>query len=224
MTHRPPLAPLMVVLDRPTCDRVGLALLGLTETLVGLGARFLWYRNHEGGAGEVLADVLQLVPIVQSRGVELVVGDRADVAVMAGAAGVHVPGHGLPVRAVREWLDLPRVGRSCHSAEEVRAAEHEGASYATLSPIFPTTSAKVALREPLGTGELRRTARLASLPVYALGGITPNRVRRCVAAGAAGVAVLGGILLAEDPLEAFRRYDAAVGDALRDALRQGKPS
>jgi thiamine-phosphate pyrophosphorylase len=211
----PPAAPLLVVLDRPTCAAAGHALVPLAAALLEAGARFLWYRDHSGrGAGPVLADIVALVPLARAAGAELVVGDRADVAALAGAHGVHLPAHGLPAAAVRARLGLERVGRSCHTPEELVAAERDGASYVTLSPIFETMSAKAASRPPLGLEALRDACHGATLPIYALGGITPERARPCLDAGAAGVAVLGGIVGAREPIDAWRRYAEAVADTL----------
>ena len=99
----------------------------------------------------------------------------------------------------------PVVGRSCHRAAELRDAATEGCTYATLSPIFPSAS-KPGYGPPLGPGALQD----APLPVLALGGVTASNAGDCLAAGAAGVAVMGEIMRAEDP--------AQVVAALLDAL------
>ena len=97
------------------------------------------------------------------------------------------------------------IGRSCHRAAELRDAATEGCTYATLSPIFPSAS-KPGYGPGLGPAALQD----AALPVLALGGVTASNAGDCLAAGAAGVAVMGEIMRAEDP--------AQVVAALLDAL------
>jgi thiamine-phosphate pyrophosphorylase len=99
----------------------------------------------------------------------------------------------------------PVVGRSCHRAAELRDAAVEGCTYATLSPIFPSAS-KPGYGPALGPESLRD----APLPVLALGGVTASNAATCLAAGAAGVAVMGAVMRADDP--------AAAVAALLDAL------
>lgn len=120
----------------------------------------------------------------------VVVNDRLDVALAAGAHGVHLGGQSLPVETVRTAVPAGKdfvVGVSCHSQEDVTAAEAAGAEYAILGPIFETAS-KLRYGPPLGLGVLERAASQAHIPVLALGGVTPQRVQPCIAAGAAGIA------------------------------------
>jgi thiamine-phosphate diphosphorylase len=98
-------------------------------------------------------------------------------------------------------------GRSCHSAAEIAEAHREGCRWATLSPIFPTPS------KP-GYGPALGVQALASppLPVWALGGVEPGNAASCVAAGAAGVAVMGAVMRAEDPAAMVHRLNRALQD------------
>ncbi|GAA4100354.1 thiamine phosphate synthase [Nocardioides kongjuensis] len=117
-----------------------------------------------------------------------------------GCVGVHLP-LGAPVPA-----DLP-FGRSCHTADEVRAAAVEGASWVTLGP-FASTESKPGY-EPVDRAVYDAAAEVG-IRVYALGGVTPDNVADAIAAGADGVAVMGSVMRAEDP--------AAVVGALLDVL------
>jgi thiamine-phosphate pyrophosphorylase len=113
--------------------------------------------------------------------------------VMAGgAAGRHVEAVHL---AAGEPLPSPRptlVGRSCHNAAEVSQAADEGCDYITVSPVYPTAS-KPGYGPALGPAGLTALCR-PGLPVYALGGVMPDSVPECLAAGAYGVAVMGPVL------------------------------
>ncbi len=85
------------------------------------------------------------------------------------------------------------VGRSCHDAAEVRAADAEGCDYVTLSPVFATAS-KPGYGPALGVQGLATLAAIAGAPVYALGGVHPPDVAECLAAGASGIAVMGPVM------------------------------
>ncbi len=121
-------------------------------------------------------------------GAKILVNTRVDVALAAGAAGAHLPSHSP---APRLWRTITPpgflIGASCHSVEEVRSAEEEGADYAVFGPVFAplSKSSDVAAR---GLEELARAASAVRIPVLALGGITPDNTASCVAAGAAGFA------------------------------------
>jgi len=125
----------------------------------------------------------------------VLVNDRLDVALAAGAGGVHLGGQSMPVSTVRQLAPRPFViGVSCHSLEEAIAAESAGADYLLLGPVFETPS-KLKYGPPLGLDELRKVNARIRIPVLALGGITVERVRPCLEAGAAGIA---GIRIFQD--------------------------
>jgi len=126
-------------------------------------------------------------------GVRLGAADSACIGVHLGAADA------FPVARPR------LVGRSCHGRAEVAAAAAEGCDYALLSPIFPTAS-KPGYGPALGTGALADHP----LPVWALGGIEPGNAASCLAAGAAGVAVMGALMRAEDPAVTAAAFCAAL--------------
>jgi thiamine-phosphate pyrophosphorylase len=118
----------------------------------------------------------------------IVVNDRLDVALALDADGVHLGVGSMPTKAVRACVpDSFLVGASCHSLEEAVAADAAGADYVLLGPIFETPS-KIPYGPPLGLAKLREVSARVRIPVLALGGITVERVRPCVEAGAKGVA------------------------------------
>src|SRR5207244_4346825 len=101
----------------------------------------------------------------------LLVNDRADVAVAAGADGVHLPARGLPPAEAKKLL--PLVGVSCHSAAEVAAAQD--ADFCVFAPVFDTPG-----KTPAGLEKLREAARATSKPVFALGGVDAGNAARCI--------------------------------------------
>lgn len=118
--------------------------------------------------------------------VQLLVNGRLDVALAAGADGVHLPSDGVPVAALRARFGPDvLIGRSTHGIEEVERARGEGADYVVFGPVYETPGKGA----PVGLAALERAA-AAGLPVYALGGVTLERFGELAGAGAAGVAAI----------------------------------
>jgi thiamine-phosphate pyrophosphorylase len=127
-------------------------------------------------------------------GTKILVNDRLDVALAAGAAGVHLGETSLLVETVAEWRRSAghaefRIGASCHSTEAARAAEGAGADYIFFGPVFATPS-KSAFGSPQGIERLGDACRAVRIPVLAIGGVTVGNAHSCFAAGAAGVAAI----------------------------------
>lgn len=148
------------------------------------GADFIHVRNKELDA----IDLLKIVRWYVEQGHRAIVNTRTDVAIAGGAAGVHLPSHSLVPSTVRR-ITPPEflIGISCHSREDLLHAQGEGADYAYLSPVF-TPLSKADATPPLGIDGFRRAVEGLTIPVLALGGITPDRIQECLRAGAAGVA------------------------------------
>ena len=147
-------------------------------------ADWVQIRDKELGARELVALVRRAMGMART----VLVNTRVDVALAAGAAGVHLPSGSI---APSTWRGIVpegfMIGVSCHSFEEVAKAEREGADYVLFGPVFAPLSKTTDLA-PWGIGELRRVARAVRIPVLALGGITWDNAAACVEAGAAGIA------------------------------------
>ncbi len=202
---------LLVITDRRMAEEDGCG--SIDDVLIGAasaGANFFQIREKGSSPEEFARFVEHVVNILAGFPTTLVINDRADVALAVGADGVHRPGQGLPFATLRRLMEYRLVGASCHSSQEVEAAAAEGADYMTLSPIFETSS-KPGYGPALTPARLERACRAVAAPVYALGGVEPANVEDCLDAGAHGVAVMGGIMRAEDPFEATRQYRRALG-------------
>jgi thiamine-phosphate pyrophosphorylase len=118
----------------------------------------------------------------------VLVNGRADIALAAGAGGVHLPSVGILASDIRPWLPKGfTVGVSTHSARQAARAAAAQADYVLFGPLFPTDS-KLGYGPPLGLEPLRRLCRSLPIPVLGLGGIHPQQVSLVLGAGAAGVA------------------------------------
>lgn len=141
--------------------------------------------------------------------VPLIMNDRADLAIAAGAAGVHVGPEDLPAAAVRRILGPDRiVGVSVgNDAEALQASD---ANYVGIGPVFATAS-KDDAGGAIGVAELARLAALCARPAVAIGGIDASNAAAAIAAGARGVAVIRALFSAADPEEAARSLRSAIG-------------
>jgi thiamine-phosphate pyrophosphorylase len=150
-------------------------------------------------------------PAARLQRTRILVNDRCDIAAALGV-GVHLPESGIPTRVARRILGPdPWIGRSTHSIESATRARDEGADFVTFGPIYDTPS-KRAYGPPVGLDSLRAVAReLAGFPVIALGGITIARVAECLDAGASGIAVIGAVWDAPDPIGAWLGFARALG-------------
>lgn len=179
-------------------DRVAAALAGLPP-----GTAAVHLREKDLGGGALLALARELRAACTATGQLLLVNDRVDVALLAGADGVHLPSAGIPPADARRLLGPDRlVGVSCHGAADVARARDGGASFATFGPVYDTPS-KRRYGPPVGVPALREAARLG-LPLVALGGVSPAQVPALAAAGAAGVAAIRAWLEGDEPAAAVR--------------------
>ncbi len=169
--------------------------------LVG-GAKAIQLRNKGDSANELLETGRNLRCLTEDHGALLLVNDRLDVALAIGADGVHLGPKDPPIQEVRKLVsDEFLIGFSADDPELAHSAVTEGANYIGCGTIYPT-STKLDAGDVIGIPGLRSVIDAVSVPVIAIGGITNNRIPEVLAAGAAGVAVVGAIMSASDPLQA----------------------
>jgi len=176
-------------------------LLRSIESVAAAGVDWIQIREKDLCGNENLELTRAALSTVRSRGAHarIVVNDRVDVALTAGAGGVHLSENGFSVSDARRLcyrfardsgkpLDF-LIGVSCHSLGAALGATRDGADYITFSPIFHTPS-KAFYGPPQGVERLRKVCQAVQIPVIALGGITLENVASCYEAGAAGAAAI----------------------------------
>jgi thiamine-phosphate pyrophosphorylase len=209
----PPFPPLYAILDPSQTDR---PVLQLAEALAGAGLELMQLRDKQYSPREILEQAKQLSLSLAPRGVRFLLNDRADLAAMAGAGGVHVGQEDLPVEEARKTCPAPLwVGVSTHTLDQFRQAAATSADYIAVGPIFPTATK----RNPdpvVGVEFIRAVRPLTAKPIVAIGGITLDRAAEVYAAGADSLAVIKDLIAAEDPAARAREY-LAVAATSKDA-------
>jgi thiamine-phosphate pyrophosphorylase len=197
------LPPLYVILDATLLKN---SPQNCAQELAAAGVRLLQYRNKSAPAKELLETSRQLVSSLESSHTALIVNDRPDVAAIAGAKGVHVGQDDLGPEQARVVVGKEVwVGVSTHNLEQFRSAAATSADYIAIGPIFATTS-KANPDPVVGLELIREVRALTEKPIVAIGGITLDRAKAVIEAGADSVAVISDILLARSPGDRARQF------------------
>ncbi|HEY3449442.1 MAG TPA: thiamine phosphate synthase [Myxococcales bacterium] len=179
------------------------------EAFLAGGASVVQVRAKERPARELLAAARLALELAAGRAL-VIVNDRPDVAMVAGADGVHVGAEDLPVAEVRRIVGPQMiVGATARTLVEARAALAAGADYVGFGPVFPTSTKELAV-EARGLPMLAEVVRGLGAPVVAIGGITLERAEEVARAGAAAVAVVSDVLGATHPADRARLFAEAV--------------
>lgn len=186
------------------------------------GVDWVQLRDHGAPAADVYALARELARICRPAGAGLIINDRVDVALAVGADGVHLGKRSLPPAVVRTLVaPWQLIGCSVHAPAEAAESARGGADYVTFGHVFATASHPGV--PPTGVAALRRAVE-ASVPVLAVGGITPENVAEVAATGCAGIAVVGAILGAPDPADAARAFRRALEELSRPRYPFPDPS
>jgi thiamine-phosphate pyrophosphorylase len=200
---------LYVICDADACERAGWTLVDFASACLDGGARLLQIRAKRAPSGWLLNRTEAIVARATTVGAQVIVNDRADIARLTGAAGVHVGQDDLSPSAVRRIVGGDSlVGCSTHTPAQIDAALSEPISYVAIGPIFGTKT-KDTGHEPVGLERVREVADLATprgLFVVAIGGITLDRAQAVIESGAASVAVISDLLATGDPRERVHAY------------------
>jgi len=169
----------------------------LAETLLDAGALIMQLRLKDAPGRDFLAAARAIAGMCRKRGATFIVNDRVDIAMLAGAEGVHLGQTDLPLAAARRIAGPGMtIGVSTHSAEQARAAEDGGADYIGFGPLYAGGLKNNAAG--MGLDNLRAIRAAVKIPIVAIGGITEARVAETLAAGADAAAIITDVLQAPD--------------------------
>ncbi len=170
------------------------------------GVELFQYRDKRGSGRRIQENSQELCDRLGPNRIRVIVNDRADIAAMTGAGGVHVGQEDLPVEDARKICGAPLwVGVSTHNLEQLRAADATSADYIAAGPVFPTGT-KANPDPVVGLEFLRAARRITRKPLVAIGGITVESAGDVYQAGADSIAVIRDLMAASDPAQRAREY------------------
>ena len=206
---RPLFPKLNAILDADVARQAGWTLADLASAYLNGGARFLQLRAKTMAGAELLDVASTVAALTRAAGAMLLVNDRADIAALAGADGVHVGQEDLSPRRVRTVVGpVAIVGLSTHTLEQVEHALDEPISYVAIGPVFGSET-KATGYEAIGLDRVQAAAGRSGrrgLPLVAIGGVTLDRAPSVIQHGAASVAVISDLLSTGDPEGRVRAY------------------
>ncbi|WP_294514966.1 thiamine phosphate synthase [uncultured Intestinimonas sp.] len=178
------------------------------------GVTCLQLREKTASAGEILALARTLLPLCRARRVPLLINDRVDIALAAGADGVHLGQEDLPLPEARALLGPDRIlGATAHTVEEALRAQAEGADYLGVGAMFPTGTKTDTV--PTSADTLKAICAAVSIPVVAIGGVNAQNLPTLAGTGIAGAAVVSAIFSQRDLTDAARTLRTAADLAAR---------
>lgn len=192
---RLPNPPLLLVTDRRQTRR---PLPEIVSAALGAGCRWISLREKDLPQDEQVPLARMLLPMIRRHGARLSIHGAAALAKLAGVDGVHLPSGADTAAARAELGPQQLIGVSIHTVTEAEAIDPAVVDYALAGPAFETVS-KPGYGPEIGRKGLAEMARVARVPLLAIGGINTLRVAEVIAAGCAGVAVMGGVMRAADP-------------------------
>lgn len=182
---------LYVVIDKKILRGRKLAL--VAKILRGSGAGVVQLRDKEADKSSVLKDALLLRRQFSASGRLFIINDYADIAKLVNADGVHLGQKDLSLKTARRLLGRDKIiGVSCHNLSQALRAQREGADYIGMGPVFPTGTKRIERKSP-APGLIKAVSKKVRLPVFAIGGITPDNLPDLTAAGIRRVAAAGAV-------------------------------
>jgi thiamine-phosphate pyrophosphorylase len=193
------------------CPTSGLSHAEQVRKLAAGGIRWIQLREKKASPREFYEQACEAVAMARRLGVTLIINDRADIALAVGADGVHLGQNDLPPEKARALLGPDKIiGFSTHSLDQARAAEALPVDYIAFGPIFPTRT-KENPDPVVGVEGVRQLRAAVRKPLVAIGGITLERAREVLRAGADALAIISDLLSAPDITSRARQYVELVG-------------
>ncbi len=182
------------------------------ESALKAGIKMVQLREKGLKDRQLLSLAYRMRRLTEAYKAELYINDRADIALMVNAEGVHLGQSSMSPEVVRGIIKKDmKIGVSTHSIDEALTAFSKGADFITFGPVFHTPS-KAAYGEPVGLDSLTSVVERLPLPVYAIGGIKTTNLLETIKRGAKGIALISGILSAPDIYKESLKYIGLLGD------------
>lgn len=179
----------------------------IVQMMLAAGARLIQLRDKDASAKDLLDAARACVRLTREAGATLIINDRVDVALTAGADGVHLGQADLSVEEAREILgDDKIIGVSTHNPDQFKAALETSANYIAVGPVFSTTT-KENPDPVVGLELVSQAKKLTDRPLVAIGGISVERASEVIAAGADSVAVISALYPFSDITDFFTKPD-----------------
>jgi len=203
---------LCAICDAEASARAGWTLVDVARAFLNGGARLVQVRAKGASSGWLLDASIAIVAAAREVHATVIINDRADVARLAGASGVHLGQNDLAPAAARAIVGDAIIGQSTHTPDELNRALSEPVDYVAIGPVFETAT-KATGHAALGLARVASAAavtRPRGLPLVAIGGITLDRAAEVVASGADSVAVISDLFTGGDPEARVRAYVHAL--------------
>lgn len=169
------------------------------------GVKAVMMREKDMPAAALLKTAKKLSHKFKKYDTKLLINDRLDIAMLSDSNGIHSASSGISNADIRLHSKALLTGRSVHTLNEALKAEKEGFDYILFGPVF-RTPAKIKYGKPQGIKKLENICSAVKIPVFAVGGITPGRVKKCIIAGAYGVAGIREFMRAENTRKIVKAF------------------
>ena len=177
----------------------GTTLFGQVESALRGGVKAVQLREKDLSPKELLPLALQMRQLTTKYGAKLLINSCMETTLAVAADGIHLTSIDPPITETRQKLGSNRlIGISTHSMPDIESAVNKGADFVTFGPVYHTAS-KARYGNPLGLTELKKACAISSIPVFALGGITPEQIPELQQAGCSYFACIGAILNSDSP-------------------------
>lgn len=199
---------LLVITDRKKCRAKPLQ--EIVRKACACGVKAIQLREKDLSDADLLSLANKLRLLTYKYRAQLIINDRLDIALLAKANGVHSPENGILPKQAKPFSKNLLIGKSIHSLKSALKAGGEGYDYIIFGPVYRTQS-KIKYGKPKGLKELKRVCAEMKIPVFAVGGINPKRAKKCIEAGAHGVAVIGAVMKSKDIKKTVNEFKGSMG-------------
>ncbi len=199
---------LLFVTDRNLSDK---SLVSIVKTASANGLRSVQLREKDLQGGGLLKLAVSIRSATAKYKTKLIINDRLDIALLSGADGIHGPVNGMERSTAKKFAGKMIAGKSVHSLKDALKAEKDGFDYLLFGPVF-RTPAKIKYGSPQGLNKLKEICNKVKVPVFAVGGITPARTKKCLMAGAHGVAVIRALMESKNIKLTLKQFENELGE------------